>query len=419
MKIVKSGLHPIYDQYENAENRLTHALLHTIGSSTWVFERFLTTLVGVSSKGVRKQFEISTQKVPLSHGDLEPEQVESVPDAWIVDDVSKTGIAIEVKDKKDTLRTDQLRKHANRIRGYDQQYLLVITPALRLPEKITQLRTDAKSGLNIIWLSWDIVYKWLSDLPVSKLPKNSKESFLINSMLAYLERRREVLGFQGIRFRSGFNILEAKDILNAEMEELDAFVKKEYGGFVRGRPAITTFSQGAVWDCFGSKKGFTSDLHVTLSIHQDRQDISLTVPNSAIQRWRRLKEIFSDPNVENELFSILATLRKEVPHLFIEFHQRHFLAQRSGVSDGFMEFNIDALGSRFRNKNSKTKESPVWLPAIRSAIVNKKNVNGQVMFKARFDLKQTKGTEKPQFIETAKKTIRSFKPLYEFLKTGS
>ena len=40
MKIEKSGLHPLYDQYANDENRLTHALLHTVGSSEWLFSRF-------------------------------------------------------------------------------------------------------------------------------------------------------------------------------------------------------------------------------------------------------------------------------------------------------------------------------------------------------------------------------------------
>ncbi len=149
IKIDTTGLHPLYDQYENAENRLTHALLHTIGSSRWIFENFLNKLIGINSRIRGSQFEIATQKVPFSHGDKETNKVESIPDAWITDNASKIGIAIEVKDRKDSIRTGQLRRHARRIRGYERPYLVVITPDIQEPEKIRQLRIDDSPGLNI------------------------------------------------------------------------------------------------------------------------------------------------------------------------------------------------------------------------------------------------------------------------------
>jgi len=48
MKINKARLHPLYDRYANEENRLTHALLHTVSSSEWLFSRFLKNFVGVN-----------------------------------------------------------------------------------------------------------------------------------------------------------------------------------------------------------------------------------------------------------------------------------------------------------------------------------------------------------------------------------
>ena len=102
--------------------------------------------------------------------------------------------------------------------------------------------------------------------------------------------------------------------------------------------------------------------------------------------------------------------------MFIDFNQRHFIAQKIGYRDGFIEFNIDTLGRPFKDKNSKVKESPVWLPAIKEAILKKKNINGQVMFKSRFFLNGTKGIDKSGFIKTAEKTVMSYKPLYEFLR---
>jgi len=203
------------------------------------------------------------------------------------------------------------------------------------------------------------------------------------------------------------------------MEELEGTVKKHYKDLVKRRPAITTFFQDAVWDCFGSEKGFTEDIHITLGINERAHDISITIPNSARQAWKRLKEVFSEERDQDDLFFILEDLRNQIPHLFVEFNQRHFIAQKIGVRDGYMEFDIDTLGAPFRKKNSKAKEFPVWQSAIREAILHKKRINGQVMFKSRFFFAETKGIDKPEFIETAKTTIKAFKPLYNFLRKPS
>ena len=416
MKINRTRLHPLYDQYSNQENRLTHALLHTIGSSEWLLPRFLKYIVGYEISLTGETYEISTQKTPFSYGDENQEDIESIPDAWIVDENSRLGIVIEVKDRKNSLILSQLRSHANKAKNYKYPYLLVITPDLKLPKKITDLEQKEDKRLHIVWRSWDEIYRWLINLNIPKSSQRTKDQFLVTSMREYLERRREVLGFQGIYFPSGFNVLEAKAILNAEMEELEENVRRTYKDLGERRPAITTFSQEAVWDCFGSEKGFTADLHVTLAINEKSHDISLTVPNSARNAWSRLKAVFSDERYESQLFSILSRLRKEIPHLFIEFNQRHFVAQKIGIRDGYMEFDIDTLGFPFRTQESKAKEFPVWKSAIRDAILNKKRINGQVMFKSRFFLTETKGIDKSQFIETAKRTIKAFKPLYGFLR---
>ena len=138
MKIDKSRLNSLYDQYSNQENRLTHALLHTTGSSKWLFSRFLKNVIGVETLSPRSIYEISTQKVPFSHGDNDPENVESIPDAWIVNEDSDLGIAIEVKDRKNSISLPQLESHAKRVESYDSPYLLVITPDLKIPDKVIQ-----------------------------------------------------------------------------------------------------------------------------------------------------------------------------------------------------------------------------------------------------------------------------------------
>jgi len=417
MKIIKSGLHPLYDQYSNQENRLTHALLHTVSSSEWLLSRFLKQIVGVDMPIGRETLEISSQKVPFAHGDDDARAIMTTPDGWIVTEGTKLGVAIEVKDMKDVVRIQQLEGHSSRVTGYDYPYLLVITPDLTKHRKIDKFQRKRKD-VKVIWHSWDEIYRWLKKLSISMKFKRSKEAFLVASLQEYLERRREVLGFQGINFSKGFNVVEAKDILNAEMEEIDesAIKKVNYKKLCERRPAITTFSQESVWDCFGSEDGFTKDLHITFSINEKAHDISITVPNSARQAWSRLRKVFSNDVEKDRLFSILESLRNKVPHLFIEFNQRHFIARKKGIRDGYMEFDIDTLGSPFMKKNSKAKKFPMWWSSIEEAIVNKKLINGQVMFKARFYFDETKGIEKPNFIKTAENTIEALKPLYDFLK---
>jgi hypothetical protein len=260
-----------------------------------------------------------------------------------------------------------LRRHANLIVPYEHPYLLVITPDLSRPDKVKQFELE-RPNINVIWGSWDDVYRWLRVL-TTESNKSKKDHFLVTSMQEYLERRREVLGFQGIYFSRRFDVLEAKAILNAEMVELQPTVTKFYKDLIKRRPAITTFSQESVWDCFGVQDGFTKDLHITLGINQTSQDISLTVPNFAKKAWSRLKAVFGNQQYEKQLFGILAELRENVPHLFIEFIQRHFIAQRFPVRDGYMEFNIDTMGTPFRTNDSKAKQFTIWLDAIKAAIL--------------------------------------------------
>jgi len=420
MKINKERLHPLYDQYSNKENRLTHALLHTIGSSDWLFSKFLKGLVDKKLELSRRmKFKITTQKEPSSCGDSNSKEIGSVPDAWITEETSGLGITIEVKDIKNSLRSSQLESHARRIKEYKEQYLLIITPDLTRPKKAPSFITCDDISVKVVWHSWVEIYRWFRKISSQLQHSRPKEQFLVLSLIDYLERRAEVLGFQGIFFRKGFDVSEAKSILNAEMEELESFMKKIYKGLVRGRPAITTVSIEGVWDCFGLKDGFTKDIHFTfginaISLRDVCHEISLTVPNSASGSWARLKTLFSDNN-EQRLFSLLKDLRRKVPHLFIEFHQRHFMTPRNGIRDGFMEFNIDVLGKPLIQKPTKAKEFPMWLGAIRAAILAKKGINGQVMFKSRFYLNDR--IDKPEFIETVKETVRAYKQIYNFLKS--
>ena len=418
MKIDRSRLTPIYDQYSNQENRLTHALLHTIGSSTIILNRFLREVIGIKGSIVSQTFEVSTQKVPFSHGDDKPEKIDSVPDAWIISQNNAIGALIEVKDIKDSVRLGQLRKHLKRLANYQGKYLFVLTPDFHMPAKVLQLQNESPATQHISWTSWGELYRWFQTLKSISAFNKPLESYLIDAFLQYLERRWEILGFQGIVFNAGFDANKAKLILNDEMDALHGFVIKQFPKLTCRRPAITTFRKDAVWDCFGVNDKFTHDIHITISIHETYQDISLTIPNAANKRWTRLKRVFSEIELENKMFPMIIKLRKDTPSVFMEFTQRHFHAVKKGIQDAYLEFSMDTFGEPFKKPGSKIKEFPLWYEVLKEAIVKKKGINGQVAIKCRFYFESTKNIKSVTFLKTAKKTLAAMKPLYHFLMTS-
>jgi len=416
LKIVTNRLTPLFDQYSNQENRLPHALMHTLAGSEKLFKQFLRKNLDISSGLIGREFQISTQKRPFSQEDIDIRKVDSVPDGWIVESQQGIGILIEVKDVKNGVRLSQLRSNIKRLSGYESPYLLVITPDLSLPSKIESLIDEINDSISIVWKSWNEIYLLFRNLYESDFQKQSKESYILNAMLEYLECRREILGFQGIRFRGDYDVEEAKKILIAEMEALEETVHELFPRLTGRRGAITTaFSKSSVWDCFGAPEGFTSDVHVTVSLGEQYHDISLTVPHGARHRWKRLKKIFSDDNLEVSLLNILEHLRKQVPDLFLEFIQRHFLYQRKSYRDAFLEFHIDTVGTPFKNNRSKVKEFPIWYSTIREAVAGKSSMNAQIMFKIRYYYSDTPNIENEKFMDSVIHAIKSLKPLYEFL----
>jgi len=228
----------------------------------------------------------------LGQSDNDPEIIESTPDGWIIDGSEEIGLALEVKSVKNAIKLKQLESHLKRIQMYRMPCLLVITPDLQRPKNLGVFKNNCDPSVNVEWQSWGLVYRWLQAINCSSKIRE-KDHFIVGSTIEYLERRREVLGFQGISFREDFNVTEAKDILKAEMEALLLEIEKLYPDLTKRRPAITTFSKEAVWDCFGNESGFTNWIHFSLSIKQTHHDIAMTVPNSASKTWKRLKSIAS------------------------------------------------------------------------------------------------------------------------------
>jgi hypothetical protein len=215
-------------------------------------------------------------------------------------------------------------------------------------------------------------------------------------------------GFQGIDFQEGFDRVQARNILKALMDELHAPVLKSYPKLKYRRDGIT-IDGTSVWDCFGVKP-FTADLHFTVSIEDARTVISLTIPNAAAARWRKLKEIIGDEDLRLQFLSNIETVRRAVPEIWIRIAHRHFKNRRSVVPDANLDFNFDTIG--FNKRRKGVREFPAWSEAFQAAVHSKGNANLQLQVQARFVHKDYPRIRSHEFLEVAVKTIGSFGGLY-------
>ena len=220
-------------------------------------------------------------------------------------------------------------------------------------------------------------------------------------------------GFQGIDFSDGYNARKAKAVLKSLMEKIRPGVLKHYPQLRGGRGAgITTF-ETVVWDCFGVEPKFTDDLHLTIAIDETHTQISISVPNAAGQRWRRLRHILEDPVLHTKFQQTLSTLRKSVPELWIFVDQRHYIAQRIRVTDARLEFKVDTAD--FVRPTRTVKRFPLWFRVAQEAILTRRGINLQLMFQAHFPHDKVREIQTPKFAQTALQTVKNFKPLYKLL----
>ena len=413
-KMVTSELPNLFDQYSQYENRVTNALLQTLATSPRLARSFLKEFIGIQFNPRRERLILTAQKRPGAHGDRagtpgNQSEWDSVPDGWLVCEERGWAVVMESKVDRGKLRLDQLRGHLRGAAPYPRKYLLVLTPDEKSPREV---RTLADHRPRVYWHPWSKVHSWTTRALRSQ---NDREAsgHLLRSLKEFLEMDEMLSGFQGIDFRDGYDTRRAKAILKSLMEKIRPGILRLYPELSGGRGGITTFGR-VVWDCFGVEPKFTDDLHLTLGIKETETEISLTVPNAATHRWRRLRKIVDDPVLDGKFKHILAGLRKDVPELWIRLDQRHFIAQRRGVYDAELNFNVDT--ANFLRTSGSVKRFPLWFTVAREAVVMKRGINLQIMFQARFRHDKGRKIRSPRFAETALRTIKSFKPLYSLLR---
>jgi PD-(D/E)XK nuclease superfamily len=407
-----SGLPNIFDQYSVDENRVTNALLQTLAASPSLTRSFLRHFLNLRLRSRRPAIVISAQKRPKALGDrTDTARAESdknsVPDGWIYCEDEDWVVVLESKIYRNSVRPEQLAGHLRGVRSSNSTYLLVLTPDKKKPKPL--LLSKFKKA-RVVWHPWEKIHRWVAR---SKDIKSSQSAagLLTRRLKEYLEMYEDLSEFQGIDFSEGFEPQRAKLLLKSLMDKIRGDVLGIYDLPI-SRPRIPVGVSG-VWDCFGAKGGFTSDLHFSLGINlQNGTGISLTVPNGAKQRWRRLGEICENPALRNEFADVLWTVSSPVPEFWIGLNQRHFMGRTREVSDARLDFKVETFR---RRQKSGTKFFPLWFETLLSALQSRRRGNFQLGFSARFPFKYEK-MKTPEFADIALKTIKAFMPLYLMIK---
>ena len=114
----------IFDQYSQAENRLTHALVSALGEDAILLRKFVKWATGAAP---RKNLHIVEQQLPGEYEMAEDDYEQAgLPDAWIHDD-DEWSLLVESKVAA-TLSLDQLKRHYRTAqkRGFSEVTVLAI-----------------------------------------------------------------------------------------------------------------------------------------------------------------------------------------------------------------------------------------------------------------------------------------------------
>ncbi|MEQ8735655.1 MAG: hypothetical protein RIC29_12085 [Rhodospirillaceae bacterium] len=383
----------IFDQYQQPENRLSHALLTALKEDKALLIRFVQLVTGKVAP--KRSLQITEQSVP---GQLEPSENEKrgLPDGWIYSE-DDWCILIESKVESDFSRSQLQRHRATAARcGFTQIFLVGITGF-----------TDPKNTIELDKiLSWKQIYAWLK--------ASSQKSYWASQVASYFEvaevkmseggqlKQSTLTEFTGIPFSADqqYSYGEGKRLLKLIMAELRASKaltqNLNVDSNAPGRTAITGTNEQRVWDYLSfnspaSRKAFTKSPHLTLGLHADTLSVMFTIPNSVAPNIRRNLCSLNKDGFEHLLARVVANMESmstwdENIQPWFNGQQRHYKSQRSPPTiDAAIQFDLRTaikVNLKADKKKIPVKYQPWWLDAAFGALTEKRESNYQVQIGA-------------------------------------
>jgi hypothetical protein len=368
----------VFDQYEQPENKLTHALVCSLSNETKIIRPFLKWL-GINKIPHLKDIQIGIQQSPGQDAVDEKEGMGGLPDMCFFDDKG-WAVLVECKVQSKVSIAQLHRHHKTAARyGYEQPFMVVI--AVESPKRSLPNRTE--------FVYWKDLYKWFA--------QKAGGSIWIKNFIEYLQVfeakmlaqdyniRGTLTMFDGFKFndKNPYTYSEGKrliKLLGGEFRK-NKRLMRELGldSSRKGRGAITRGEDGGVWDFIPLRKArnatlFTEYPHATMGIHPKWTSVDVTIPNGIRGGIKgHLKEVEKDgfcdllSNIEHRLRRILQAAPNSQPIIYLV--QRHYKSQRSSpVEDGRMDVDLrTALKSGI-----KLKHQPMWFESIYNILINKK-----------------------------------------------
>lgn len=406
----------LFDQYDQPENRLSHALAVCLNEDRAFLHRFVAWL-GVEPPVRATKLLVAEQSLPGDPPEAE-EQAErkGLPDI-VIHDGAAWCLLIESKVQA-ALTDDQLRRHERtlRRRGFEHVGRVVLTKA-------------GVSTRRAIALTWAGLYEWLGKDGTRTEWSERLRSYLraAEVRLAHEEYLTEgtLTMFDGFLFSADnpYTYGEGKRLLKLAIAELRKNrVLKALGidPAAPGRSAITGRGQRSVWDFLSladrPKRGlFTSYPHLTLAVHADHLEVAITVPNGVVRTVRRrLIDLGADGLIEMnaQIMKRGRWIMSRGGWIHAYAVQRHFVSQRSlGITDARMEFKLETCQSR---GTGRIKRQPEWVKMF-AELLHKKRSNIQFGYIVHLPW-ATKGLDSRDSLAVIAKSWHAFKPLLDTVR---
>jgi len=364
----------LFDQYNQPENRLSHALAVCLHEDRRLLESFLL-WAGISPPSKNSRLFVVEQTLP---GDSpEPEEDaehKGLPDI-VIHDGDSWCVLIESKIQA-AITEDQLKRHRSTMarRGFEQIVLIALIKAEDVPPSGVTGRT------------WCGLYEWLGKtLPDTEWSKRLRGYLRIAEVRlardGYLTEGTLTM-FDGFPFTSEnpYTYGEGKRLLKLAMQELRKNASLKAIGMdpdAPGRGAITGRSGSSVWDFLSLRdrpedSAFTKYPHLTLSVKADYLEVAITIPNGVTSSVKRRLIALKADGLAALNGRIVEEIKTVIPpNGSIEAYalQRHYTTQRApAITDARLHFNLETS----RPHGGRIRHQPEWTALFASLLQHKR-----------------------------------------------